>query len=374
MPPRPLSAIVLAAGGGTRMRSSLPKPLHRLCGRPMLLHVLDALAELPIERVVVVVGYRSSEVTKVLESEAPPELRLEFVEQSAALGTGDATAVGLTGFPVGADLEEGDLVVLPGDTPLLRPATLAALVRTHRLQDAAATLLTARLDDPAGYGRVVRAKDGGVRKIVEHIDATAEELAIDEVATSIYCFRHGVLAPALRRLAPTHAKGEVYLTDAVEVLDDAGYRVVTMAAEDPVETAGVNDRAQLAAAEEVLRERVNERFMRRGVTMTDPSATYIDVSVEIGEDVTLLPGVVLEGQTRIGRGALLGPGTRLTDCEVGEGARVEQTTATHAVIGADSVVGPYAQLEPGSRLAPSSVTGPFFRSGTTEVGALEGRQ
>ncbi|HVB04719.1 MAG TPA: NTP transferase domain-containing protein [Acidimicrobiales bacterium] len=373
MPPRPLSAIVLAAGGGTRMRSPLPKPLHRLCGRPMLLHVLDALAELPIERVVVVVGYRSSEVTKVLESEAPSELRLEFVEQSAALGTGDATAVGLTGFPVGADLEEGDLVVLPGDTPLLRPATLAALVRTHRQEDAAATLLTARVEDPSGYGRVVRAKDGGVKKIVEHLDASPEELAIDEVATSIYCFRHGVLAPALRRLTPTNAKGEVYLTDAIAVLDDAGYRVVTMPAGDPVEAAGVNDRAQLAAAEAVLRERINERFMRRGVTMTDPGATYIDVSVEIGEDVTILPGVVLEGQTRIASGVHLGPGTHLSDCEVGEGAQVQQTRASHAVIGRDAVVGPYAVLDDGCRLASGVVTGPFFRSSTTDVATLEGR-
>jgi bifunctional UDP-N-acetylglucosamine pyrophosphorylase/glucosamine-1-phosphate N-acetyltransferase len=373
MATRPLSAIVLAAGGGTRMRSPLPKPLHRLCGRPMLLHVLDALAELPIERVVVVVGYRSSEVTKVLESEAPPELRLEFVEQSDPLGTGDAAAVGLTGFPAGADLEDGDLVVLPGDTPLLRPATLAALVRAHRLQDAAATLLTARLEDPSGYGRVVRAKDGGVSRIVEHLDATAEELEIDEVATSIYCFRHSVLAPTLRRLAPSNVKGEVYLTDSVAVLDDAGYRVVTMLASDPVEAAGVNDRAQLAAAEAVLRERINERWMRRGVTMVDPSATYIDYSVQLAEDVTLLPGVVLEGRSSVGAGALIGPATHLVDSEVGEGARVEQSSALNAIVGAGAVVGPFAVLEPGCRLAPGTTTGPFFRSATAEGTTIEGR-
>lgn len=356
------------------MRSPLPKPLHRLCGRPMLLHVLDALAELPIERVVVVVGYRSSEVTKVLESEAPPELRLEFVEQADPRGTGDAAAVGLTGFPAGADLEDGDLVVLPGDAPLLRPATVAALVRAHRQQDAAATLLTARVEDPSGYGRIVRAKDGGVSRIVEHLDATAAELEIDEVSTSIYCFRHSVLAPALRRLAPSNAKGEIYLTDSIAVLDDAGYRVVTLLADDPTEAAGVNDRAQLAAAAGVLRERINERWMRRGVTMTDPATTYVDSSVQLGEDVTLLPGVVLEGQTTIGGGAFVGPGTRLVDCEIGAGVRIEQTTGHHAVVGRDSVVGPYSVLEPGCRLAPGSSTGPFFRSSTTDLTTLEGRQ
>jgi bifunctional UDP-N-acetylglucosamine pyrophosphorylase/glucosamine-1-phosphate N-acetyltransferase len=322
----------------------------------------------------VVVGYHSSEITKVLESEAPPELRLEFVEQAEQRGTGDAAAVGLTGFPAGADLEDGDLVVLPGDAPLLRPTTLAALVRAHRQQDAAATLLTARVEDPSGYGRVVRAKDGGVSRIVEHLDATAEELEIDEVSTSIYCFRHSVLAPALRRLAPSNAKSEIYLTDSVAVLDDAGYRVVTLLADDPTEAAGVNDRAQLAAAAAVLRERINERWMRRGVTMTDPSTTYVDGSVQLGDDVTLLPGVVLEGQTSIGDKTIVGPGTRLVDCEVGAGARLEQTTGASAVVGDDAVVGPYAVLEPGCRLAPGTTTGPFFSSTTTGVTPLEGSQ
>ena len=181
MPRRPLSAIVLAAGEGTRMRSPIPKPLHRLCGRPMVLHVLDALVELPIERVVVVVGYHSNEVIKVLEAEAPNGMRLEFVEQASQLGTGDAAAVALTAFPDGADLDEGDLVILPGDTPLLRPATLASLVQTHRTHDAAATLLTARLADPSGYGRIVRHKDERVARIVEDVDASAEERAINEV-------------------------------------------------------------------------------------------------------------------------------------------------------------------------------------------------
>ncbi len=346
------------------MRSPLPKPLHRLCGRAMVLHVLDALAELPIERVVVVVGYRSAEVTKTLQAEAPASLRLEFVEQTRPLGTGDAAAVALTAFPDGyADgPEEGDLVVLPGDTPLLTPATLAPLVEEHRRSEAAATLLTARLADPSGYGRVLRAKDGRVARIIEQADASEEERLIDEVSTSIYCFRHTVLAPSLRRLLPNNAQGEYYLTDTVTVLHDAGYVVGSVLAEDPREAVGVNDRLQLAFAEGELRRRMNERLLRAGVTMTDPASTYLDASVRVEEDVTLLPGCVLEGTTTIGRGAVIGPHTHLVDCAVGERARVEHSVAERSVIGEDAVVGPFAHLPPGSRLAPGALTGAFFRA------------
>ena len=341
------------------MRSATPKPLHRLCGRPMVLHVLDALAELPVERVVVVVGFRSVDVVKAVQAEAPPELRIEFVEQTQPLGTGDAAAVALTGFDEGADLADGDLVILPGDTPLLRPATLAGLVRTHRRSDAAATLLTARVADPVGYGRVVRSKNGNVARIVEHADANEEELGIDEIATSIYCFRHGVLAPALRRLSPANAQGEYYLTDAIGVLDGAGYPVVTMVVPDPVEAAGVNDRAQLAVAEAVLRERLNERWMRRGVTMTDPTHTYLDSGVELAVEVVLEPGVHLEGATSIGRGAVIGPDCQLVDCVVGPGARISQTVARNATIGDGAVVGPFVFLDKGSRVEAHSAAGAF---------------
>src|SRR5207302_1882855 len=248
---RPLSAVVLAAGEGTRMRSTQPKPLHLLCGRPMVLHVLDALAELPVKRVVVVVGHGAEGVAKAVQEGAPSTFALEFVEQHVQRGTGDAAAVGLTGFPDFPDdeQEDGDVVVLPGDAPLLRPPTLAALVRTHRASDAAASLRVARLDDPPGYGRVVRDKDGRIARVVEQGDATEEERAVDEVNTSVYCFRRSVLAPALRRTSPEHANGEYYLPDTVAVLHDAGYQISSLAVADPMEVAGVNDRAQLAVAE-----------------------------------------------------------------------------------------------------------------------------
>ena len=230
VPPRPLSAIVLAAGEGRRMRSTVPKPLHRLCGRPMVLHVLDALAELPIERVVIVVGYHSIDVVQDPSPKRhPSDLRLEFVEQALPRGTGDAVAVGLTAFPDEEIFGDGDLVVLPGDTPLLRPATLAALVREHREADAAATLAhRAPLVDPTGYGRVVRIQGRGRRPDRRGGGCIGDEQAIDEVNTSIYCFRQSLLAPSLRRLRPNNAKGEYYLTDAIEVLDSAGYAVTSM--------------------------------------------------------------------------------------------------------------------------------------------------
>jgi len=363
MSSRPLSAIVLAAGEGTRMRSSRPKPLHLLCGRPMVVHVLDALAELPVGRVVVVVGHGAERVSKQVSALASPELALEFVEQRVQRGTGDAVSVGLTGLSdVDVADQDGDVVILPGDTPLLRPPTLAALVRLHRQTDAAASVLTAVIEDPTGYGRIVRGKEDRVLEIVEHADADEDQRAIHEVNTSIYCFRSSLLAPALRRLSPENAQGEYYLSDVVAVLADAGYRVVSLVAPDPMETAGVNDRAQLAIAEAELRARTNERWMRRGVTMVDPETTYIDLSVEIEPDVTLFPGTILRGDSSIGAGAEIGPNSHLLDTRVGERAVVEQTVARLAEIGPDARVGPFASLEPGAHVPAGTVTGPFYEA------------
>ncbi len=357
---RLLSAVVLAAGEGTRMRSRTPKPLHRLCGRPMILHVLDALAGLEPDRVVVVVGHGGNEVIKIVQAEAPAGLTLEFVEQLEPRGTGDAVAVSLTGFPdsLASDRDEGDLLILPGDTPLVRTATLARLVGEHRAQDAAATVLTARLEDPFGYSRVLRSKDGRVARICDDSACTPEELDIDEVATQIYCFRHGVLAPALRRLSPDNSLGEYFLTDTIAVLHGAGYTVTSSIVGDVAEAAGVNDRSQLAAAEGELRARVNERWMRSGVTMVDAEAIYLDVSVELAEDVTLWPGVVLQGRTRIGEGSVIGPACHLTDCEIGSGVRMEHCVAERAVVGDHAVVAAFSVLAPGSRIAAGERVGP----------------
>ncbi|MDQ6783576.1 MAG: NTP transferase domain-containing protein [Actinomycetota bacterium] len=359
--PRGLCAVVLAAGEGTRMRSERPKPLHRLCGRSMVLHVLHAVAEVNPARVVVVVGHGAERVTKAVGEQPPAELPIDFVEQRIQRGTGDAVLVALTAFPDDEEVDDGgDIIVLPGDTPLLRAPTLAALVRTHRQAGAAATVLTARLADPRGYGRIVRDRSGRVSRIVEQADANAEELAVDEINTSIYVFRRSVLAPALRRLSPDNVQGEFYLTDTISVLHDAGYPVTSMVVDDPMEAAGVNDRAQLAVAEAELRDRINERWMRRGVTMIDPERTYLDTTVELAADVVVYPGTMLQGRTVVASGAEIGPNVQLADCIVGERAVVTATVARAATIGADARVGPWADLPAGTRISDGQVTGACF--------------
>jgi bifunctional UDP-N-acetylglucosamine pyrophosphorylase/glucosamine-1-phosphate N-acetyltransferase len=365
---RPLAAVVLAAGEGTRMKSSVPKVLHPLCGRPMLLYVVGALEQLDLQRIVVVVGHGSEQVIKTLHAET--DVPLEFVEQRVQRGTGDAVSVALTVFPDDLE-EEEDLIVVPGDTPLLRAETLRGLARTHDQSDAAATVLTARLPDPTGYGRIVRGKEGRVEAIVDHWDATEEERAIDEVNTSIYCFRRGLLAPALRRLSPENAQGEYYLTDAIAVLRQAGHKVVAMESPEVAEALGVNDQAQLAEAEDALRARINSHWMREGVRMTDPSRTYVDATVTLGPEVELLPGVVLEGSTTVGAGSVIGPDTRLVDSTVGQGATVTYSVAVEAEIGDGVTVGPFTHLRPGTRLGRASKAGSFveIKASTVAAGA-----
>jgi bifunctional UDP-N-acetylglucosamine pyrophosphorylase / glucosamine-1-phosphate N-acetyltransferase len=278
--------------------------------------------------------------------------------------------VGLTGLPddlddlADLDSDDGDVLVLPGDTPLVRPETLAALVTEHRLSGAACTLLTARMDDPTGYGRVVRDREGRVRRVVEQRDAHEAELEIDEINTSIYVFRRSLLAPALRRLTPDNAQGELYVTDVVGVLAEAGHPVVSLVVADADETQGVNDRAQLAVAEAELRRRTNQRWMREGVGIVDPDATYVDTTVTLAPDVVLFPGTVLQGATVVGAGTEIGPATRLSDTRVGERSKVKETVATRAEIGDDAVVGPFAVLEPGARVGSGMRTGPFYTGST----------
>lgn len=324
----------------------------------MLLYVLDALGDCDTRRAVVVVGHGGDRVTSTLrKSVGFPEL--QFVEQQVQRGTGDAVSVGLTGFDDTELDGDGDVIILPGDTPLLRTETVASLVEHHRSVRAACSVLTAVMADPTGYGRVVRGADGSVQRIVEHTDATPEELAINEVNTSIYCIRLSELAPALRRLEPQNAQGEYYLTDVVGVLASAGYHVSALPVGDPAETQGVNDRFQLAVAEAELRRRTNEAWMRRGVTMVDPDRTYVDATVELATDVTLFPGTILQGSCVVGAGCELGPDTRLVDCTVGDDVTISYSNGLASAVGDGCTVGPYAVLHPGSQLAAGTSTGPF---------------
>jgi bifunctional UDP-N-acetylglucosamine pyrophosphorylase/glucosamine-1-phosphate N-acetyltransferase len=366
---RPLAAIVLAAGEGSRIRSDTPKVLHELCGRPMVLHVVDALAELPLERVVIVVGHGAERVTKTLQDQLVTEVAVEFVEQRVQRGTGDAVSVALTSSAFDDLDAEDDILVLPGDHPLLSAETIAMLATEHRVQDAAATVLTVTAADPTGYGRVIRDKDDRVARIVEHADADADERAVDEINTSIYCFRRNLLAPALRRLSPENAQGEYYLTDAIEVLRAAGHKVIAVQADDPAAAMGVNDRAQLADAEAALRGRINRRWMLDGVTMVDPTRTYIDATVALEPDVRILPGTILEGRTSIAAAAVIGPDSHLVDTIVGERATVANTVAREVEIGDDCRVGPFAYLRPGTRLAAGAKAGTFVELKNADIGA-----
>ncbi len=341
-PDTPVSAVVLAAGQGTRMRSARPKPLHVLGGRAMVRHVLDAVGGLAPARIVVVVGHGADAMTATLAGRIAG-VQLEFAEQAEQRGTGDAVGIALAAFDDAATgPRDDDVIVLPGDTPLLRPETLQALVDAHRRAGAAATALTARVDDPTGYGRIVRDATGAVTGIVEHADADVEQRRIDEINTSIYCFRRGLLADALGRIRPDNAQGEWYLTDVIGVLHGDGHRVHAWVVDDADEAQGVNDRAQLAAAAATLRARVNDAWMRDGVTMVDPTSTVVDVGVQLARDVTVFPGAVLRGATTIGEGVEIGPHAVLVDAVVGEGA----------VIGASAVLERGATVEAGGRVAP----------------------
>jgi bifunctional UDP-N-acetylglucosamine pyrophosphorylase/glucosamine-1-phosphate N-acetyltransferase len=341
------------------MRSDRPKALHMICGRAMVLHVIEALHRLRPATTAVVVGHHADRVTAKISKLAPPWANVMFVEQAEQRGTGDAAACGMTAIP-GDDLDDDStVVVLPGDTPLLLPETLDDLVATHVASDNAATILTSVMDDPTGYGRIVRAPDGSVACIVEQRDAGPEERAISEINTSIYAFRRDLLGPSLRHLSPDNSQGEYYLTDVVASLAAMGHHIGCVEA-PAEETQGVNDRWQLALAERELRSRTNRHWLLNGVTMLDPRQTFIDVTVTLGRDITLYPGTMLQGSTAVADGCEIGPDARLTDCKVGERAVVQYTVGESATIGAGACVGPYAALSPGTNVRSEVVTGPFY--------------
>lgn len=316
----------------------------------MVMYVLDALDTVGLDQAVIVVGHHGEQVTKKL-ADHDGGFPLTFVEQMHQLGTGDAVSVALTAYDDDRD-DDDDVLVLPGDTPLLTAQTVAMLVAHHRETGAACTMLSANLENPTGYGRVLRGKDDRVVGIVEEADATPAQRSVQEVNTSMYCFRRSLLAPALRRVRPDNAQGELYLTDVIGVLHQAGHHVDAVCAPDALEAQGVNDRSQLAVAEAALRERTNAKWMGAGVTFVDPSASYVDTTVQLGADVTIFPGTLLQGETTIGAGCELGPNTHLVDTVVGIGAVVAHTTARAARIGDDAMVGPYVVLDEGVEVSP----------------------
>jgi bifunctional UDP-N-acetylglucosamine pyrophosphorylase/glucosamine-1-phosphate N-acetyltransferase len=351
------SLIVLAAGEGKRMHSSLPKVLHPLLGRTMLGHVLAAAEPLGVQRTLVVVGHGADQVRAELPAAATPVL------QERQLGTGHAVRVALAAAP---ELT-GTVVVLNGDLPLVRPATLAALVGAHEAAGAAATLLTAEVADPGGLGRIVRGPLG-FERIVEERDASPAERAVREINAGAYVFEVAVLREALDKLSTDNDQGEEYLTDVFGTLLAAGQAVATSTAGDPTEALGANDRAQLAVLRGLLRDRINGDWMRAGVTLLDPATTWIDVTVTLGRDAVVEPNTQLRGATVIGEGALVGPDTTLTDVYVAERASVVRTHGSGARIGAGASVGPFAYLRPGTSLGDKGKIGTFVETKNAEIG------
>ena len=309
----PLAVIVLAAGKGTRMKSELVKVLHPLLGRPMLAHILDAAGGLSPVRTAVVVGHQAERVEAAF-----PGTDLTFVLQEEQLGTGHAVGMcrdALSDFV-------GTVLILCGDVPLLTRETLTFLLKTHTEKSAVLSVLTVRLPDPGAYGRVIRDNGGQLSRIVEARDATPEELAVDEINSGIYVVDSGFLFNAVECLRPENDQKEYYLTDVVGIARSWGLKVIPVPCSNPEEVAGINDRVQLARAAAIMRERVNREWMRSGVTMVDPMATYIDTTVTLAADVVLWPGTCLSGKTSIGAGAIIGPNCQITDSVIGNHARV----------------------------------------------------
>jgi bifunctional UDP-N-acetylglucosamine pyrophosphorylase/glucosamine-1-phosphate N-acetyltransferase len=356
-----IHVVILAAGQGTRMKSMLPKVLHRMAGRSLIEHVLRAADVLSPETITVVVGHKAEMVREHLGSRRG----IRVVVQEPQLGTAHAlqqTEQVLTG-------KSGSVILLSGDVPLLRPATLQRLSETHRGANAAATVVTATVDRPYGYGRIVRA-DGRIARIVEERDASPAERQIREINSGIYAFDLPPLFDALRGVASRNAQGEFYLTDLVAIYRRRKLPVETLIVADPDEIRGINSRTELAEVSRIVRQNKNEELMAAGVTLIDPATTYIDADVEIGADTVIHPGVVIEGQTRIGPACEIQAHVRIVDSTVGAHVSINNFCLLVGSSVADgAAIGPFAHLRPKSVVGEKAKVGNFVELKKTTLGA-----
>jgi bifunctional UDP-N-acetylglucosamine pyrophosphorylase/glucosamine-1-phosphate N-acetyltransferase len=363
--PRPTAVVLLAAGEGTRMRSKTMKVLHPICGRSMIGHVIAASQGVEPEHLVAVVGNRRDQVEPHILDLVPDAV---LAVQETQDGTGHAVRVAVEALRARAGTPEGTIVVMSGDTPLLEADTVAGLVADHAGTGRALTILTGEVENPFGYGRIVRDSTGEVTAIVEERDASPEQAAITEINSGIFAFDGAFLADAVTRIGNDNAKGEYYLTDVVAIAREDGRSVGAYRIDDVMQTEGANDRAQLAALGAEMNRRILTRWMRDGVTVVDPASTWVDVTVELARDVTLLPGVQLHGETRVGEDAVVGPDTTLTDVTVAEGASVVRTHGVSSVIGPGASVGPFAYLRPGNVIGTKAKIGTFVEAKNSRLG------
>ncbi|MFS0784143.1 bifunctional UDP-N-acetylglucosamine diphosphorylase/glucosamine-1-phosphate N-acetyltransferase GlmU [Bacillus sp. 1P06AnD] len=351
-------AIVLAAGQGTRMKSKLYKVLHSVCGKPMVKHVLDHVSSLNVKEIVTIVGHGAETVQAELGNVTG------FALQEEQLGTAHAVMQAeelLNG-------KQGTTLVICGDTPLIKAETMQALIEQHEELGAKASVLTASIEDPTGYGRLIRNEQGFVEKIVEHKDATEVEREVKEINTGTYCFDNEALFNALKKVSNDNVQGEYYLPDVIEILKSEGETVTAYQTEDFEETLGVNDRVALAQAEAIMRERINLAHMRNGVTLIDPKNTYIENDVVIGQDTIVYPGTIIKSGSKIGSECIIGPHSEIVNCEIGDSTVIRQSIAHDSVIGSDVAVGPFAHIRPQSQLSDKVKVGNFVEIKKTSIG------
>lgn len=353
-----LKVIILAAGEGKRMKSKLPKVLHKVQGRTMLDHVIDAAEKSGAEDICVVIGHGGDEVKAAVEGR-----NVKFAVQEKQLGTGHAV------MQAGDFIEEDcDILVLYGDTPLITPETIGKLLDFHKAEENSISIISAIVENPAGYGHIIRNEKGEFLKNIEHKDADDKEKLVKEINTGIYCFTGKALKKGLSLLKNDNAQGEYYLPDTLEIILKDGGRVNAMAADSADEFAGVNSRMQLADAEKYMRRKINLMHMENGVTMIDPERTYIEAGVKIGCDTVLLPGVVLEGNTVIGEDCVVGPDSRLTNVTLGNCVKFQYSTAIDSSVGDNTTVGPYAYIRPDCHIGKNVKIGDFVEVKNSVVG------
>lgn len=351
-------AVILAAGKGTRMKSELPKVLHEAAFHPILHYVLDAAEAVSAERILTVVGHGADQVREVFED------RCEFVLQREQKGTGHAVMEAMPAL-TGA---HGTVLILCGDTPLLRGETLDNFLGAHEREGAACSVMTARIDDPFGYGRIVRGQDGSLLRIVEQRDASPEEQTISEINSGVYCFDLDFLREAVTELRTDNDQGEFYLTDTVAICNEKGKKAMAWAVNDFEEVKGINDRKQLSEAGKILFRRKNDALMKEGVTVISPETTFVDPDAEIGYDTILEPFCTLRGKVKIGTGCTIGPRSELTNSSLGDGVRFWQSIAVEAVLGNDCNIGPFAYLRPQTQLADGVKVGDFVEVKNSTIG------
>ena len=354
------TVIVLAAGEGTRMKSATPKVLHSVAGRSLLGHVVHAVNQLSPNELRIVVG-SGREAVEAHITHIAPHATTVFQEHRG--GTGHAAQLALAG-----NAPKGTVLILAGDTPLLSGDSLAQFVAAHSAGKFAASVLTAEHPDPTGYGRIIRDDNDELLRIVEEKDATDDEKFVFEINSGVYAFDGEKLAASIGKLTNANAQGELYLTDVIGILKSAGESIAAIMIDDFTETLGVNDRVQLAESAAMLRDRINDQWMRAGVTIIDPTTTWIDATVELSNDVTIHPGTALLGSTKVATGAVIGPRSTLTDCIVKEGAAVLESIALQTIIGEGATVGPFTYLRAGTQLGDSTKAGAFVEMKNSVLG------